>query len=133
MKKTVLYVFAFLLLTSCKNFQPKSMIAADTQIEMAANPSTLVNNADEPPEQYINKNNDFLLVKNSAKGWTPSEKTTFMTACVEGTTEAMGESKSANYCACLLNKLEKLYPVADEVINLPEKKQSEVCQQCLQE
>ena len=131
MKKTVLYFFALMFATSCKNFQPKNMIVANTQ--MTAGPNTLVNSAAETSEQTIKENNDFLLVSNSVKGWTPSEKTTFMTACVEGTTETMGENKSADYCACLLNKLEKLYPVADEVINLPEKKQNEVCQQCLQE
>ena len=132
MKKTVLYFLAFMLFVSCKNLPSKNMIMAAPQMQLAAKPNSSTSSNRENFEPGKKEKNDFLLAKNSTIGWTPAEKTTFMTACVEGTTEAMGENKSANYCACLLTKLEQLYPVADEVINLPEKKQNELSQQCLQ-
>jgi hypothetical protein len=131
MKKTFLYLLAVVLLTSCNNLHPKELTIANSTNQTAADANSNFNTR-ESNSSTRTESGLFIQTKNATIVWTPEEKSTFMAACVEGKTENMGEAKSNNYCACLLGKLEKLYPVADEVINLPEKKQISLSKECLQ-
>ena len=131
MKKTALCFIAIVLLCSCTNLRSNELPTANSNLQTPAM-ADLTPDKKEFGLSHQNENNVFIQTKNKTVKWTPEEKTTFMTACVDGTTENMGEARSTNYCACLLNKLEKLYPVADEVINLPETKQIELSAECQQ-
>jgi len=130
MKKTVLYLLALVLCISCNHLQSKDLSSANGDTPITDVPKITAN--EERSQSNVPDNHLFVQTKNLTSSWTPEEKSTFMTACVEGTTENMGESKSTQYCACLLEKLERLYPIADDVIQLPEKKQKELSKDCEQ-
>lgn len=130
MKKTALYLLAIVLCISCDHLQSKDLSSTNGDSPIADAARITAN--EDRRQSNVQDNHLFVQTKNVASSWTPEEKSTFMTACVEGTTENMGESKSTQYCACLLEKLEKLYPIADDVIQLPEKKQKELSKDCEQ-
>ncbi|RYZ29909.1 MAG: hypothetical protein EOO10_04665 [Chitinophagaceae bacterium] len=125
MKKTLFYLLALIVLASCDLFRSKESSSSNGDMVTTASVPAAENGTSNRTER-----NFFVQAKNVTQSWTPEEKSTFMTACTEGTSENMEESKSNNYCACLLEKLEKIYPVADDVINLTENKQMELSKAC---
>jgi hypothetical protein len=69
---------------------------------------------------------------NNDKGWSKSNKDGFMDVCVQGATSSMGEVKAKNYCSCMLDKVEKEYPNANDAgqfENNPRK--TEMAKDCL--
>ena len=131
MKTTVLLFIALILFFSCKRSDVKNAENINSQLTASVSGLNPVSIEKALDNKGSDDENNFILANSTLPAWTPEEKTTFMMACEEGTAERMGAEQSTNYCACLLNKLEKLYPIADDVINLPDKKQQELSNECM--
>ena len=47
--------------------------------------------------------------------WTDKDKSEFVSGCLNKMIKEMGESKAKSYCNCLMDKIVKKYPNANDV------------------
>ena len=50
--------------------------------------------------------------------WKKSEREEFVTSCINSAKASLGETKAKNYCECMVFKLEKIYPNADDAAKI---------------
>ena len=50
--------------------------------------------------------------------WTKSEREEFVTSCINSAKASLGETKAKSYCECMMFKIEKLYPKADDAAKI---------------
>ncbi|HEX4877726.1 MAG TPA: hypothetical protein VFV31_13710 [Chitinophagaceae bacterium] len=132
MKKLLLFLLAFSLLTACKNDKGGGAKKTETQAtddyrsgdEKNKDDKTKTEENKEPQ-----KNGDDLTTgeKNEtddntnmgAGGWPETEKSSFITSCVrEAMKNGNSRSVSTSYCQCMLEKLEAMYPDINEAAKL---------------
>ena len=46
--------------------------------------------------------------------WTKKENEEFVTSCINSAKASLGETKAKNYCACMMFKIQKIYPNASD-------------------
>ena len=84
------------------------------------------NNADE------DENNDYNTRKTKySKGWTSAEKDAFMNTCVTSASTGLGQRKAENYCSCMLQKLQREYPNANDAGRMTTEESTELARACL--
>ena len=50
--------------------------------------------------------------------WTAKEREEFVTSCINSAKASLGETKSKNYCECMLFKIERIYPNSDDAAKI---------------
>jgi ATP-dependent Lon protease len=55
-----------------------------------------------------------------ASSWTKSQREEFLSECINTAKESKGQEKAKSYCECMLFKIEKKYPNADDASNITE-------------
>lgn len=50
--------------------------------------------------------------------WTKKEHEEFVTSCINSAKASLGETKAKNYCECMMFKIEKLYPNANDAAKI---------------
>jgi len=50
--------------------------------------------------------------------WKKSEREEFVTSCINSAKANLGETKAKSYCECMLFKIEKIYPNADDATKI---------------
>lgn len=50
--------------------------------------------------------------------WPANERTEFLNSCVNSAKANLGETKAKNYCECMMFKIEKIYPDANEAAKI---------------
>lgn len=50
--------------------------------------------------------------------WTKIDHEEFMTSCVNSAKASLGETKAKNYCECMMFKIEKIYPNANDAAKI---------------
>jgi len=56
-------------------------------------------------------NNSFAQDSTAKKGWTPADRSDFITNCVRTAKVNLGEDSARSYCYCMQEKIEKKYPI----------------------
>ena len=49
-----------------------------------------------------------------SRPWTESDKQNFMGGCMSGALKNMDQEKAKDYCSCMLQKVQKRYPNAND-------------------
>lgn len=50
--------------------------------------------------------------------WSKDNREEFVSNCIKTARESLGETKSKSYCECMLFKMEKIYPNADDAAKI---------------
>lgn len=133
MRKILLYALAAFVLTSCSDLNKKKSKGGDETEETSTIKKPLKD--DEPEEDTKTGDRTDSVEKRKtasyAAGWAPSEKDTFMSTCVSQAKSGMGEVGAKNYCSCMLDKIEKLYPNAADAGKLDQAKMTDLAKECL--
>ena len=80
-----------------------------------------VNDAAKLSEKDINSAEWKKEIKICLSGnWTKVQREEFLTECINTAKESKGEEKSKSYCECMLFKIEKMYPNADDASRITE-------------
>ena len=96
MRILIVFVFAFVLVSSCKNDKKN-----DHTTETSPRKDTIV----APPGDSVNR--DTLKVHNYS--WTKKDKDRFLLECKNGSREHLSEEKLKDFCSCMLTQAQKYY------------------------
>jgi hydroxymethylpyrimidine/phosphomethylpyrimidine kinase len=155
MKKVFLYILAAFMFSSCDNLKKKSSTDNDNEAsakkkkaleddeatdDASKKKKATPNNEEETPLVKRNSNSDENSNDNTDKekadyseGWSKANREGFMTVCVSKAKDGMGsESKAENYCACMLDKIQKIYPNANDAGKLTAQRTTQLAQDCIQ-
>jgi len=105
MKKLFLATFALSLLGACNNDKKENKVE-DTTTTTTTTPTVT--------------------------GWDASNRSSFVSKCVEGTKAKMSADKAQAYCECMTGRLEARYPVFDSTNNMTMAQMQEVASDCQQ-
>lgn len=142
------------MFSSCDNLKKKSSTDSDNETsakkkkaleddEATDDPSkkkkATLNNEEETPVVKRTSGNDENDNDNTDKknadygeGWSKVNREGFMTVCVSKAKDGMGsESKAENYCACMLDKIQKIYPNANDAGKLTDERTTKLAQDCI--
>lgn len=64
-------------------------------------------------------------------GWSSADRTAFIRECTDAATDDMGASQASSYCTCMEEKLEKMYPTANDANNMTEEDMKALAPDCL--
>lgn len=153
MRKFLLYFVAVFMLASCDNLKAKNSESDEKEKTSKKIKKPLDDEEDEDQEEddtrskkkkkakddeeYINDEDnsededESNYRKSSSKGWSSAEKNTFMSTCVDGAKSSMGQSKATSYCNCMMDKIEEIYPDANDAEKMDQQKMMEMAQDCL--
>ena len=56
------------------------------------------------------------------EGWSAKDRADFLSECKNAAKEGLGEEKATNYCECVLYKMERKYPKAEDAGEITEEK-----------
>ena len=65
------------------------------------------------------------------KNWNAEEHKVFMQTCVENSSKGLGEEGSTTYCQCMMEKIERIYPNAEDAGKLTMTQTMEMAKGCL--
>jgi len=154
MRKFALCLLAAFVLTSCSDFfkkkdkdedqsevkKAKKPLKDDDEDEDASTGKDKKANPDdeEDDSKTVNRRKSSddgdagdSKTSNYATGWSTSERNAFMKTCVNGAKESMGETQAENYCSCMQQKIEQIYPNAADADNMSKTKMTELAKDCL--
>ena len=148
MRKLFLYLLAAFMLSSCDNLKKKDSKSDTDDEEVTKKKKKPLDDEDVSDEETPKKkkptvdDDDMTTTddndtkkKNSdyATGWTTAEKQQFLDNCAPAAmNNGLSERQANAYCSCMQEKLEKLYPVAEESAKMSNSKMNELAKECAQ-
>jgi hypothetical protein len=108
MRNFISLVFAFLLITACKN--------ADKKDSPKVNNARL-NNRDSSNNDEDDKpvNKDKNKKDNSPYNWTRKDQNKFLEDCKRESSQELSDEKLKDFCSCMLGQARKYYPTYNEM------------------
>ncbi|HEU4901456.1 MAG TPA: hypothetical protein VFT06_01660, partial [Flavisolibacter sp.] len=137
MRKLMLFALAAFVLTSCDNAAKKKN-KSDSESEETARlkkPLKEEETSEEDSRTVTHQNADAKAGTKTestsyASGWPSTEKNMFMSTCVDKAKAGMGETQAKNYCSCMLEKIEEMYPNATDATKLDQEKMTTLAKEC---
>lgn len=149
MRKLTLWLLAAFLFASCDNLKAKNSSseddteettkkkkkkALDEEEESADEESTTKKKKKSSDDEDVSEDepgSDEETTSDYAKGWSNAEQKEFMDKCTEGTVSSMGQEKGEEYCSCMLDKLQKRYPKANDAQEMTQSEMTKLAKTCL--
>lgn len=145
MRKILIIFLAAFVFTSCDNLKAKSedekesvkmkkSLDDEEEDEEATPKKKKKKQVEEDSDDYVSEDENETESDNSSnyrKGWSDAEKDNFVNTCVSKATSSMGEKLATNYCNCMLEKIETLFPDPNQAGDLSETKMTQMARECL--
>ena len=125
MKKLFVYGAFLLALNACKS-------DATTKAGDKTTPSTTTGTDKTTPSTTTPSTGESGTTGTSGGGWSNADREAFLKTCSEKAAESIGQDKAMDYCSCMGEKLEKMYPNPNDAGRMTATDMQKVAEECPQ-
>jgi|GEM_PF-4336494 len=152
MRQLTLLLLAAFLFTSCDNLKTKDSSKSEEDTEETATKKKKKKAIDEEEENAEDEptttkkkrsssddeltdeesTNDDETSSDYVQGWTKAQQKKFFNQCAETASKQVGQERAQEYCNCMMKKIEKRYPNADDINQMTESEINKLAITCAQ-